>query len=78
MPVSRDSYLKKRDATVTGFTDTGGIVLDRTVFYAASGGQGADRGALHTSTGDIILIENAGYMIGEDPRLPICPHRAAE
>ena len=33
-----DAYLKECSATVVGLTDAGGIVLDRTVFYAASGG----------------------------------------
>jgi misacylated tRNA(Ala) deacylase len=56
-----DSYLKECSATVVGFTDAGGIVLDRTVFYAASGGQPGDRGVLTTATGDAILIENASY-----------------
>jgi len=57
-----DSYLKECSATVVGLTDAGGIVLDRTVFYAASGGQPADRGVLTTSTGDAILIEGASYI----------------
>jgi misacylated tRNA(Ala) deacylase len=57
-----DSYLKESSATVVGLTEAGGIVLDRTVFYAASGGQGADRGVLTTSTGDAILIEGATYI----------------
>jgi misacylated tRNA(Ala) deacylase len=56
-----DSYLKECSATVVGLTDAGGIVLDRTVFYAASGGQPTDRGVLTTATGDAILIENASY-----------------
>jgi misacylated tRNA(Ala) deacylase len=57
-----DSYLKECSATVVGLTEAGGIVLDRTVFYAASGGQPADRGVLTTSTGDAILIEGASYV----------------
>jgi len=57
-----DSYLKECSATVVGLTDAGGVVLDRTVFYAASGGQPADRGVLTTSTGDAILIEGATYV----------------
>jgi misacylated tRNA(Ala) deacylase len=57
-----DSYLKECSATVVGLTDAGGIVLDRTVFYAASGGQPADHGVLTTSTGDAILIEGASYI----------------
>jgi misacylated tRNA(Ala) deacylase len=56
-----DSYLKECSATVLGLTDAGGIVLDRTVFYAASGGQPADRGVLTTATGDAVLIENARF-----------------
>ena len=56
-----DSYLKECSATVVGLTEAGGVVLDRTVFYAASGGQPADRGVLTTATGDAILIEGASY-----------------
>jgi misacylated tRNA(Ala) deacylase len=56
-----DSYLKECGATVVAITPQGGIVLDRTVFYAASGGQPADRGALTTRSGDAIPIANAVY-----------------
>jgi misacylated tRNA(Ala) deacylase len=68
-----DSYLKECSATVVGLTEAGGIVLDRTVFYAASGGQPADRGVLTTATGDAILIESAGYTDREKTEIAHLP-----
>jgi misacylated tRNA(Ala) deacylase len=40
-----DAYLRDCDARVVDVSD-GGVILDRTVFYAVSGGQPADSGAL--------------------------------
>ncbi|MGA8961649.1 MAG: alanyl-tRNA editing protein, partial [Pseudolabrys sp.] len=56
-----DSYLKSCDARVVAVTGQGGIVLDRTVFYATSGGQPGDAGALTTENGARIPIETAIY-----------------
>jgi len=56
-----DSYLKECQASVIGITDQGGIVLDRTVFYASSGGQPGDSGTLTTADGTRIFIATAVY-----------------
>jgi misacylated tRNA(Ala) deacylase len=71
-----DSYLKECSATVAGKTDAGAIVLDRTVFYAASGGQPGDRGTLRTATGDAISVENAGYIDREKTEIAHLPASA--
>ena len=39
-----DAYLAECDATVTGLTPEGGIIVDRTVFYPTGGGQPGDSG----------------------------------
>jgi misacylated tRNA(Ala) deacylase len=55
-----DSYLRTCDAIVIRMTDQG-LVLDRTVFYANSGGQPGDRGVLRTDGGAEIAVETAVF-----------------
>ena len=50
-----DSYLTSTPATVVGLTEQGGIVLDRTCFYATSGGQPGDTGVLVAPSGELAL-----------------------
>lgn len=56
-----DAYLRETVATVTALTPEGGIVTDRTVFYATAGGQPGDKGELRRASGAEIALATAVY-----------------
>jgi misacylated tRNA(Ala) deacylase len=58
-----DSYLTEAEATVVGVNERGGVILDRTIFYATSGGQPGDTGRMTTSDGRTIAV--AATITGE-------------
>jgi len=65
-----DAYARSCSATVTG-ADAGGIRLDRTVFYAESGGQLGDIGVLIPASGAPIVIVDTKKGDGPDEILHI-------
>jgi len=56
-----DAYLSICEATVEAVNDRGGIVLDRTIFYATGGGQPGDTGSLERADGSRIAIGATVY-----------------
>ncbi|WFS02165.1 alanyl-tRNA editing protein [Rhizobium tumorigenes] len=61
-----DFYLSTVEATVTAVHEDGGIEVDRTCFYATSGGQPGDTGFLERSDGSRILLGQARHGATKD------------
>ena len=56
-----DAYKQSEQAVVTSINERGGILLDRTIFYANSGGQPGDSGTLSRSNGEQISVATTVY-----------------
>jgi len=50
-----DAYLERCSARLVAITDRGGLVLDRTNFYASAGGQPGDKGTLEIAGARIAI-----------------------
>ncbi|MGX1305386.1 misacylated tRNA(Ala) deacylase [Amorphus suaedae] len=59
-----DAYLPSCEAVVRHVTEAGGVVLDRTVFYASGGGQPGDIGRIEFADGTMAAVANTVY--GDD------------
>jgi len=56
-----DAYLSTAEARVVGINERGGILLDRSIFYATGGGQPGDTGTLERADGSMIKIATTVY-----------------
>jgi misacylated tRNA(Ala) deacylase len=56
-----DAYSRSCTSTVLGVTPEGGVIVDRTVFYAQGGGQPGDVGAVVRADGERVEITNTVY-----------------
>jgi misacylated tRNA(Ala) deacylase len=61
-----DFYLSTAEAVVTAIHEDGGIELDRTCFYAASGGQPGDTGFLERADGTKIQLGQTRHGATKD------------
>jgi misacylated tRNA(Ala) deacylase len=71
-----DAYMRESQATVVAVNDQGGIILDRTPFYASAGGQSGDRGVI-TFSGETCAIATSVYDPTDKSRVVHVPAEGA-
>jgi misacylated tRNA(Ala) deacylase len=70
-----DWYASEAEAKVIAINERGGIILDRTIFYANGGGQPGDIGHMVLNDGQTISIATA---VWDDPLKSVVAHIPAE
>ncbi|SDG69292.1 alanyl-tRNA editing protein [Pelagibacterium luteolum] len=60
-----DAYLQTATANVVAITSDGGIILDRTIFYASSGGQPGDTGTISVPDGSQFRVTDTIHPDGD-------------
>jgi misacylated tRNA(Ala) deacylase len=70
-----DAYCRSLPATVTSIAEDGGVVLDRTIFYATSGGQPSDLGQILRADGTVLTLSESVHLDGNKMAIV---HRLAE
>ena len=69
-----DAYLQQAEALVIGHTAEGGVICDRSLFYATSGGQPGDSGVLTWQGGQLAI---ATSVKAEGGQIALVPAEAA-
>lgn len=69
----KDAYLREVTAVVTGHTAEGGILCDRSIFYATGGGQPGDSGSLVWNEGRLAIATAVKAEGGQIALVPAEP-----